>query len=83
VNGGDVEQVLAWDQVGPVALLVVGIVALFRMFLWVLNKLITDKDTQIERLMQSNKDLRDEIGATLDSILTAIKDQAAERRRNR
>jgi cell division protein FtsL len=83
MNGGDVEQVLAWDQVGPVALLVVGIVALFRMFLWVLNKLITDKDTQIERLMQSNKDLRDEIGATLDSILTAIKDQAAERRRNR
>jgi cell division protein FtsL len=82
MNGGDVEQVLAWDQVGPVALLVVGIVALFRMFLWVLNKLITDKDTQIERLMQSNKDLRDEIGATLDSILTAIKDQAAERRRN-
>jgi cell division protein FtsL len=83
MGGGDVEQVLAWDQVGPVALLVVGIVALFRMFLWVLNKLITDKDTHIERLMQSNKDLRDEIGATLDSILTAIKDQAAERRRNR
>jgi cell division protein FtsL len=83
VNGGNVEQVLAWDQVGPVALLVVGIVALFRMFLWVLNKLITDKDTQIERLMQSNKDLRDEIGATLDSILTAIKDQAAERRQKR
>jgi cell division protein FtsL len=83
MNGGDVEQVLAWDQVGPVALLVVGIVALFRMFLWVLNKLITDKDTQIERLMQSNKDLRDEIGATLDSILTAIKDQAAERRQKR
>jgi F0F1-type ATP synthase membrane subunit b/b' len=83
MDGGTVQDVLAFDQAGPVAVLVLVVFFLYRLFHWALMKLIEDKDAQIVQLNSSNDRLREEIAKTLDTILTAIKDQAAERRQKR
>lgn len=76
------QDVLAFDQAGPVAILILVLVGLAKIAHWLLVRLIADKDAQIARLSATVDDLTDEIGETLDSILTAVKEQSAERRRD-
>lgn len=75
-------DILAFDQAGPVAILVLVLVGLVKTTHWLLTRLIADKDAQIEKLSRTVDELTDEIGGTLDAILTAVKEAAAERRRD-
>lgn len=80
-EGAAVNDVLAFDQAGPVAILVLVLLGLAKVAHWLLTKLIADKDAQIVKLSGTVDELTDGIGATLDAILTAVKEAAAERRR--
>lgn len=75
------QDVLAFDQAGPVAILVLILIGLAKVTHWLLTKLLADKDAQIVKLSKTVDDLTDELGETLKAILTAVKDQAESRRR--
>lgn len=75
------QDVLAFDQAGPVAILVLILIGLAKVTHWLLTKLLADKDAQIVKLSQTVDVLTDELGETLKAILTAVKDQAESRRR--
>lgn len=76
------KDALAFDQAGPVAILVLVLFFLGKTTQWLLTRLIADKDAQIAKLSETVDELTDEIGETLDAILTAVKEAAAERRKD-
>lgn len=74
-------EALSFDQAGPVAILVLVLITLGRVTHWLLTKLIKDKDDQITKLNDTVDELTAGIGATLNAVLTTVKQQAEERRR--
>lgn len=80
------ESVIALDKAGVVAILLVILAVLAKVSQYLLTNLIADKNVQIARLSTTVDKLTVELGATLDAVLTAVKEQARaeadERRRN-
>lgn len=72
-------QLLAWENAGEVAILVLVLVGLGSMARWLLTQLIRDKDAQIQRLAEANDKLTNEVGVTLSQILSALRDRREER----
>lgn len=70
---GALNAILNWDQAGPVAILVLGVLMLAWLSRWLLRQLITDKDSQITRERYLTDKMTDEIGETLDAILNALR----------
>jgi hypothetical protein len=77
------KDALAFDQAGPVAILLAVLVLVIGTTKWLLTKLIADKDAQIVELRGTVKMLTDDIARTLDAVLTTVKSEAEERRRRR
>jgi peptidoglycan hydrolase CwlO-like protein len=76
-----VDQALAFDQAGPVAILVLVLMGLTWLTRYLLTKLIADKDAQIDELRTTVKAMTEDVGKTLDKILTTVQTEAEERRR--
>jgi hypothetical protein len=75
----DLDAVLQWDQAGPVAILLLVLLTLATVTRWLLRQLIASKDAQITRALSLNDKLVDEVGETLDAILTALKETRPKR----
>jgi hypothetical protein len=77
------KDALAFDQAGPVAILLAVLVLVIGTTKWLLTKLIADKDAQIVELRGTVKMLTDDIARPLDAGWTTVKSEAEERRRRR
>ena len=75
MNDHILDSILAWDQAGPVAILVLVLVGLAWITRWLLKQLISGKDASIKREQFLTDKMTDEIGVTLDAILNALRER--------
>lgn len=68
-------EILAWDEAGPVAILMFVAICLVFFSRWVLAQLLEAKNSQIARLESMNDKLTDETAATLKQILDAVRER--------
>jgi CHASE1-domain containing sensor protein len=73
-------SVLGWNELGPVAILFVMLLATLAMIRYLLIKVLADKDSQIARANALVDKATDETGKTLAQILEAIRENSARQR---
>jgi hypothetical protein len=71
----NLNDLLAWDDAGPVAILMFCVVCLTLLVRWLLRMLIADKDKQIGRLETMNDKVTDQTAVTLQKILDALREK--------
>ena len=74
-SGGLLKELLAWNDAGPVAILMFSLVMVTWVAIYLLRQLLKEKSEQIRRANQLTDRAVDEIGDTLDNILEALRDR--------
>lgn len=68
-------DILAWDDAGPIAILMFCVLSLTLLTRWLLRNLLADKDSQIARLEKMNDKVTDQTAVTLQKILDALREK--------